>query len=182
VLEEADRLASGDDPVAALEFMTSRRFKRLPRELVGPGGPLHGRLLAVTFKLKEKVVQAESGVRKVERNWEHLPSMALIPVGRTVNSREIIEAARTSGQDLICLMPYGADSSHSRRQLDLSYEFADDPRLALMLLGFNGCILIRASFLVNFASDVQTDSLQDFVQHLPERMERHGMYLKHVER
>ena len=68
VIEEADRLASGDDPSAAMALMSSRRFKRLPRELVGPGGPLHGRLLAVMFKLKDKVVQSGSGVRKVERN------------------------------------------------------------------------------------------------------------------
>ena len=29
--------------------------------------------------------------------------MALFPAGHTVDGREIIEAARTSGQDLICL-------------------------------------------------------------------------------
>jgi hypothetical protein len=36
LLEEAEQLARADDPMAAMDFMQRRRFKRIPKELIGP--------------------------------------------------------------------------------------------------------------------------------------------------
>ncbi len=185
LLDQADHLADLDNPLPAMEYMQSKMFKRIPKEIIGTGGPLHGRFLAILFKIKAKVEQAGATARtKVERNWENLPSVAMVPIGRSVDSQALINAVKMSNKDLLCLIPFGADLTpeSSHRQIELSYEFADDPQLVLMILEFNGLILIRAAFFIEHANDIRAQTTKALLEGLVEQADRHGFTYKFVER
>jgi hypothetical protein len=185
ILGKAEQLAELDDPMPAMQFMMSAEFRSIPTAIVGPGGPLHDRLLTILFKTKSRVEKVTSpSKQRVERNWGKLPSVVVITIGRSVNSRDVLSAARSSGKDLVCLMPLGSDikEQDAHRQIDLSYEFADDPRLAFMVLEFNGLVMIRSSFLLQHGAILNTHTAEDLLMGLLEQTQRNGWNYQFVER
>lgn len=184
ILDEAERLAELNDPMPVMKFMQGRKFGSIPSSIIGPSGPLHDRLLAILCKTKSSVEALTSTPRShVERNWENLPSVVMIPIGRSVESQDIVNAASTSGKDLVCLAPIGAEikEQDAQRQIELSYEFADDPRLAFMVMEFNGLVLIRSSFLLQHAGHLRTHTAEDLLTGLLDQAQRHGWRHQFVE-
>jgi hypothetical protein len=58
LLAEAERLLATGDVLAAMRFMKTDQFRALPREITGPGGPLHDRLLKLLSDIKASVERA----------------------------------------------------------------------------------------------------------------------------
>lgn len=185
IMDKAERLADLNDPMPAMQFMRSREFRSIPPSIAGPGGPLHDRLLAILFKIKSRIESVQSQPKhRVKRNWENLPSVVVIPIGRSVESQDIVNTVRSSGKDLVCIVPLGSDikEQDAQRQIDLSYEFADDPRLAFMVLEFNGSILIRSSFIVREGAALNTHTTEDLLMGLLNQAQQKGWNYQFLEK
>ncbi len=85
-----------------------------------------------------------------KRDWKSLPSVTMLEVTPWVAGSTITDAAKQATTELLCVGygPPPATDAAVRRQIDLSFHFSDDPRLAILMLHFNHCILIRRTFLV----------------------------------
>jgi hypothetical protein len=87
----------------------------------------------------------------VPEKWDNLPSLLTIAIGESFDSRELIALAKSSDKDVICLWLPSVNEftkEDAQRMLNLSWEFAYDPKLAAIFLTRSNKILIRISFLM----------------------------------
>lgn len=117
IFEKLERMAELDDPMSALQFMSSAEFRNLPSAIIGPGGSLHDRLLAILSKIKPHVEKkaGSPSTQKVTRNWDNLPSVVALTMDRSV---DILSAVASSGKDLVCLIPTGEWTSGNKMLTD----------------------------------------------------------------
>ena len=109
--------------------------------------------------------------RRVPRNWENLPSCTMMLL-EDFDSHQIIAAARSSSKDIVCLITAGAAVDPTGfGQIELLYEFADDP--SLTVLTWRGMVFVRRSFLAS--SGLPTPTFSQFVQALRSEAQRQGL-------
>lgn len=70
----------------------------------------------------------------------------------------------------------------AHRQIEISYEFVDNPQLAFIVLEFNKLVMIRSSFILRHGTAVNANSVEDFFMGLLEQAERNGWTYRFVNR
>lgn len=120
-------------------------------------------------KNREIHLTVDSPIPNRKRDWNSLPSVTIIAVTPWVSGSTIVDSAFQASTDLICV---GYDKAplkdeDIRRQIELSYEFSENPRLVAMMLQFNRCLLLRRTFLVEHADELAPAAgFNDFTERL----------------
>jgi hypothetical protein len=114
---------------------------------------------------------------KVPRTPQNKPSCDVITIVN-FNLYEIITQARSSRNNIVCLIPPGADIDPiglriSFDHIDLLFEFADDPKLAM--LDFGTIIYIRREFLNSVTPTLVSKSFSDLIHDLHKKAKRLGL-------
>ena len=164
-LDEAERLADSDDPLVAMTFL--RRKSRGLGKSIGPDGPFHDRFVRVLHKVKSRVYASNPDApRKVERNWDNLPSVLQIPLlSENIEISELLEGVKAENKDLVWLVPGASRPTQQdvKTMIDYTFHFADDPQLALQFHEWNGHLLIRRSFLLGIAAHLRSPTVGDLL-------------------
>ena len=126
---------------------------------------------------------------RVERNWENLPSIAMMAVQKGFFYSEVVNAIGSQAMDkeLVCLYYFGAAHSQEQasHQIELLYQFADDPDLVLMrfLAPTPGeeRIILRSSFMRQTASEINTTDLYELAEDLSQLARKQNLHTLTVE-
>lgn len=127
--------------------------------------------------LVELVQRKFSGIdqhERVERNWENLPSIVMMPVQKDFTYNQLVNAIQSQAMDkeLVCISYWGAAQSQeqAQHQIELLYQFADDPDLVLMrfLAPTPGeeRIILRSFFMRETASQINATDLYELAEDL----------------
>lgn len=119
---------------------------------------------------------------KVPRTWENLPSMAMLPLPSSfdfavVNRMIITEAG---GKDLICLVEYGWTASEvdALNQIELTWDFVDDPNLVAITFPNEDQIIVKASFLKSSVSQISASTFSNLAQEIRALAKSKGLHVK----
>ena len=126
--------------------------------------------------------------RKVLRDWDNLPSLAMTPVYEPFSYQELVRYVFTQAPDkqLICVVPYGWGTTQGQafRDIQLLYEFADDQKLVLMCivgpLSSDVQIILRAAFMRESVSQVKATTFRELISKLTDLAKKHGLKTKIV--
>ena len=127
--------------------------------------------------------------RHVSRDWENLPSMAMVPVHSDFSYCNLVKliSEQAPDKELVCLVQWDWTTSQERafHQIRLLYEFADDPKLVMMrfLAPVPGQeqLIIRASFMRETTSDIEVSNLYELAERLSQLARAKGLHTKTVE-
>src|SRR4030042_4047772 len=93
--------------------------------------------------------QAKGASRRVQRTFENLPSMAMIPLPNNFEYPAVVHMVNAEAPDkeLVCLVAWGWECSEDEafQQIELTWDFADNPKLAVMRFPKGDQIIIRSS-------------------------------------
>jgi hypothetical protein len=125
---------------------------------------------------------------KVPRDWDNLPSLAMTWVYEPFSYYELVRYVSMQAPDkqLVCVVPYGWEVSPGQafHDIQLLYEFADDPKLVLMCivcpLSNNIKIIIRATFMQESVSQVEATNFRDLIFKLSNLAKSRGLTTKTV--
>lgn len=139
---------------------------------------------------KEPVLERamyRTGISKdqhVPRTHENLPSMVMIPVNNGFSYSNLVTSIidQAPDKELVCLVDWGWTISQedASRQINLLYEFADDPQLVIMRFiapdREQHQIIVRASFMRETVSQVAVSNLFDLTECLSELARKKGFH------
>jgi len=116
------------------------------------------------------------------RNWENLPSMAVAPVPRGFSWGTLCDWIRQKApeKEVVCLvhLDWAVSRENAQREIDLLYEFADNPLLVLMrfLAPIPGTerLIVRAWFMRETASQVSATNLFEAAERLSQLARQKG--------
>ncbi len=115
---------------------------------------LQARLQASLYEVRPQRVVGGTLLRE---SWDTLPSIEMEAFPYGFDSDAVVQAARTTTQELLNVWT-GAASDPKKvgdwSLHDLSWEFAHNPSLAVMVLQKRGQLLIRAAFLREFGDEI----------------------------
>ena len=128
----------------------------------------------------------ESSTGRVPRDWDHLPSLAMAPVYEPFSYRDLVRylCAEAPDKQLVCVVPYGWGTTQAQafRDIQLLYEFADDPKLVLMCivgpLPTDIQLILRATFMRESVSQVEATTFGDLVSKLCALAKNRGLHTK----
>jgi len=134
------------------------------------------------FSKKRKVDTSH----RVPRDWDNLPSLAMTPVYEPFSYQKLVHYVSMQAPDkqLVCVVPYGWGTSPGQafRDIQLLYEFADDPKLVLMCivgpLSKDVQVIIRATFMQESVSQVEATSFHDLISKLSDLAKKRGLTTK----
>jgi hypothetical protein len=97
------------------------------------------------------------------RNWENLPSLAVMPVPSIGFSyADLVHTVHMQASDkqLVSLVEWGWTVSQAEafQQIDRLYDFNDDPELAVMVFQGGQKLIIRASFMYDTVSAISAST------------------------
>lgn len=126
---------------------------------------------------------------QVERNWENLPSIAMLAVQKGFTYSQLVNMIENQAMDkeLVCLYYWGAAHSQEQasHQIELLYQFADDPDLVLMrfLAPTPGeeRIILRSSFMQETASQINATELYELAEDLSQLARNQKRHILTVE-
>jgi hypothetical protein len=124
------------------------------------------------------------GTGRAPRTWENLPSVAMAAVPPTFAYSHLVQAVLAQAPDkrLLCLVGSGRATSpeDATRFIDLLYEFADDPQLAVMrfLAPVPGeeQIIVGVSSMREAVSQADVPSLYDLADSLQQPAREKGLH------
>jgi hypothetical protein len=126
---------------------------------------------------------------RVERNWENLPSIAMLAVQKGFTYSQLVNMIENQAMDkeLVCLYYWGAAHSQeqAQHQIELLYQFADDPDLVLMrfLAPTPGeeRIILRSFFMRETASQINATDLYELAEDLSQLAREQDLHTLTVE-
>jgi hypothetical protein len=127
-------------------------------------------------------------IQRVPHDWDHLPSMVVIPVNRFVFN-DLLRAITEQAPDkqLVCLTGLHKQMSQKSAfsDIQLLYEFADDPLLVMIkfLAPTPGAekLIIRSSFMKENSLNISASNLYDLAAQLLMMARKQGLHTKTVE-
>ena len=127
--------------------------------------------------------------QRIQRDWENVPPMAMVPMRKGFSYSSLVKyvSEQAPDKELVCLVQWGWTTSQEQalHQIQLLYEFADDPELVMMrflapVLGQEQ-LIIRASFMRKTVSEVEVSNLYDLVERLSQLATKQGLHTKTLE-
>ena len=101
--------------------------------------------------------------------WHALPSVLTVVIQSGLRVSSILTQMRVKSPDLVCFVPSGGpthDQQAAERQLELCGQFTSDKRLAYLINGSNGRILIRPAFLEQYSKVAGVDQIEVLINTL----------------
>lgn len=120
---------------------------------------------------------------RAPRDWDHLPSLAMTPVYEPFSYRELVKymCAQAPDKQLVCVVPYGWGTTQEQafRDIELLYEFADDPKLVMMcVIGPRPTdiqVILRGTFMRESVTHVEATTFRDLVAKLSDLARDRGL-------
>jgi hypothetical protein len=127
-------------------------------------------------------------IQRVPRDWDHLPSIVVMPVNRFVFN-DLLKTITEQAPDkqLVCLAGLYKQMSQKSAfsDIQLLYEFADDPLLVMIkfLAPTPGSekLIIRSSFMKENSLNISASNLYDLAAQLLIIARKQGFHTKTVE-
>lgn len=156
-------------------------------QILGPGGPLHARLIAITERIisTAKSTGLKSRV-SITDAWRALPDVLFLPcnfsAGQLESGQPLAEALHQPGEKytILATTTLGAREQNPERQVRLFFEFKDDPKFGMMWLIFCATIFMRSTITEKLATRGASLGLQELLSTVGEEAIKRGFKVRKI--